>query len=64
MQCFTFLGKELVNTQKDSFLAANLDKLMDFVENINPLTLVSVWGLEMPEKEAARKAACEEGGLI
>ena len=59
-----FVGKETGLYPKDNFLAAKADELMDCVEDVNPLTSAAGRGLEMPEKEAARKAECEEGGSI
>ena len=59
-----FVGKKTCLYQRDIFLAAKAHDLMYFAEVINPLTLAASWGIEMSEKESAKKAACEEGGLI
>jgi glutathione S-transferase len=56
------VGKETGLYPTDSIAAAKVDELMDASEDIGAVTMKAGVGLAKEEKEAARKAYCEEGG--
>eukprot|EP00978_Attheya_sp_CCMP212_P048962 scaffold598397_cov79-Attheya_sp.AAC.1 len=58
-----FVGKETHLYPTDSIKAAKVDELMDALEDIGGKTNAAGQGLAQEEKEAARKAACEKGGV-
>ena len=58
------IGKETGTYPTDSVAAAKVDEFMDAVEDISSQTTKVGQGLEKEAKEAARKAACEEGGVL
>lgn len=58
------IGKETGTYPTDSLAAAKVDEIMDAVEDINSQTTKVGQGLDKEAKEAARKAACEEGGVL
>lgn len=59
-----FVGKEVGLYPTDPVTAARVDELIDATEDILPTTNKVGEGLNKEEKEAARKAACEEGGVV
>ena len=58
------IGKETGTYPADSLAAAKVDEIMDAVEEIGSQTTKIGQGLEKEAKEAARKAACDKGGVL
>ncbi len=59
-----FVGREVGLYPSDPVAAARVDELIDATEDLLPTTNKVGEGLNKEEKEAARKAACEEGGVV
>jgi glutathione S-transferase len=58
------VGKETNLYPTDLIAAAKVDELMDALEDLGAKTFPIGAGLPQAEKEAARKEACEAGGVI
>lgn len=56
------VGKETGLYPTDTIAAAKVDELMDAAEDIGAVTMKAGVGLPQAEKEAERKAYCQEGG--